>query len=660
MRYRDAFPRRTETVDAWIPTRDGTRLHARIQLPVDALDDPVPALLEYLPYRKDDWTAPRDAARHPWYAGHGYASVRVDVRGTGDSEGLLLDEYTPAELADGVDVVEWLAAQPWCTGRVGMFGISWGGFNALQVAALAPDALQAVVTVCSTDDRYDNDVHYTGGAVLGIDMAGWSGTMLAFTARPPDPAVVGERWLPMWRERLEAAEPFVHHWLAHPERDDYWRHGSVCEDPSAIRAAVLAVGGWNDPYRDTVLRLLSTLDAPVRGIVGPWAHRYPDIELPPGPAIGFLQETLRWWDRWLKDEPTGVEDDPPLRAWIQEPVRPATTYPERPGRWVGTPAVGETVRELVLGSGSEPVVVAAPDHTGIDAGRYFPFGNPTDLPPDQRAEDGRSVCFDLGPLPERVEILGRPVVRLRLDADRPAAAVVVRLCTVDDDGASTLVTRGVLNLTRRHGRDRTVPWTPGVPETVEVPLMATGSAVPAGGRLRVAVSQTYWPWVWPHPEPVRLTVVPGRSSLTLPLNTGTDLPATTFGPPEQAPPLPVTTTPPPDRPEREVLHDVGTGTWELRVDPRYGGSRTFPDGLSYAEDTRETYRITDGDPLSARAESAWTIAIGRGDWRTDVETRSVLTATATDFVADSSLVARHGDEVVAERRWHRTIPRRGA
>jgi putative CocE/NonD family hydrolase len=442
MRYRDAFPRRTETVDAWIPTRDGTRLHARIQLPVDALDDPVPALLEYLPYRKDDWTAPRDAARHPWYAGHGYASVRVDVRGTGDSEGLLLDEYTPAELADGVDVVGWLAAQPWCTGRVGMFGISWGGFNALQVAALAPDALRAVVTVCSTDDRYDNDVHYTGGAVLGIDMAGWSGTMLAFTARPPDPAVVGERWLPMWRERLEAAEPFLHRWLAHPERDDYWRHGSVCEDPSAIRAAVLAVGGWNDPYRDTVLRLLSTLDAPVRGIVGPWAHRYPDIELPPGPAIGFLQETLRWWDRWLKDEPTGVEDDPPLRAWIQEPVRPATTYPERPGRWVGTPVVGETTHELALGTGSEPVVVAAPDHTGIDAGRYFPFGNPTDLPPDQRAEDGRSVCFDLGPLPERVEILGRPVVRLRLDADRPAAAVVVRLCTVDDDGASTLVTPG--------------------------------------------------------------------------------------------------------------------------------------------------------------------------------------------------------------------------
>lgn len=243
-----------------------------------------------------------------------------------------------------------------------------------------------------------------------------------------------------------------------------------------------------------------------------------------------------------QDEPTGVEDDPPLRAWIQEPVRPATTYPERPGRWVGTAAVGETTRELVLGSGTEPVVVAAPDHTGIDAGRYFPFGNPTDLPPDQRAEDGRSVCFDLGPLPGRIEILGRPVVRLRLDADRPAAAVVVRLCTVDDDGASTLVTRGVLNLTRRHGRDRTVPWTPGVPETVEVPLMATGSAVPAGGRLRVAVSQAYWPWVWPHPDPVRLTVVPAQSSLTLPLSSGTDLPATTFGPPEQAPPLPVTTT----------------------------------------------------------------------------------------------------------------------
>jgi putative CocE/NonD family hydrolase len=204
--------------DVWIPMPDGTRLHARVWAP--ATDEPVPALLEYLPYRLDDWTAPRDSERHPWYAAHGYASIRVDIRGTGSSDGLFVDEYS---------------AQEWCTGAVGVFGISWGGFNGLQLAARAPEALKAVVTVCSTDDRFDDDVHYMGGAVLGIDMAAWGATMFAFNSRPPRPEVVGDGWVERWRERLEANRPMTPTWLAHQERDDYWRHGSVCEDRFSTR-----------------------------------------------------------------------------------------------------------------------------------------------------------------------------------------------------------------------------------------------------------------------------------------------------------------------------------------------------------------------------------------------------------------------------------------
>ncbi len=176
-----------------------------------------------------------------------------------------------------------------------------------------------------------------GGAVLGIDMLAWAGTMLAFASRPPDPANVGaDRWVPMWRERLDALEPFLHTWLDHQQRDDYWKHGSVCEDYSAIDAAVLAVGGWNDPYRDAVLRLVEHLPGDqVRGIIGPWSHQYPDRGLPPGPAIGFLQETLRWWDQHLKGIDTGVMGEPLLRSWITDPVPPATSYDVLPGRWVG-------------------------------------------------------------------------------------------------------------------------------------------------------------------------------------------------------------------------------------------------------------------------------------------------------------------------------------
>ncbi|MFJ8486961.1 CocE/NonD family hydrolase [Streptomyces sp. NPDC094038] len=666
MKYREQFERQVVREDVWIPTRDGaTRLHARIWRPVDADADPVPALLEYLPYRKSDWTAPRDAQRHPWYAGHGYASVRVDIRGHGDSEGTPGDEYDARELADGVDVVNWLAAQPWCTGKVGMFGISWGGFNSLQIAALAPEPLKAIVTVCSTDDRYDNDVHYTGGAVLGIDMLAWAGTMLAFASRPPDPANVGaDRWLPMWQERLAALQPFLHTWLDHQERDAYWKHGSVCEDYTAIDAAVLAVGGWHDPYRDTVLRLVEHLPADrVRGLIGPWSHQYPDRGLPPGPAIGFLQETLRWWDQHLKGADTGVMREPLLRAWINDPVPPATSYDVMPGRWVGDdnwPSPKVTWSERTLAPGAHaPVLVRSPLHTGLDAGRFFPFGNASDLPPDQREEDGRSVCFDSEPLAERVEILGRPRVRLRLDSATPRANVIVRLCDVAPDGSSTLVTRGVLNLLSRHGRDRTVEWTPGTYDDVGIELTGIGYAFPPGHRVRVAVSDVYWPWVWPHGERGELRVVPADSAVLLPVRAAGEEPPIAFEEPEQASPLPVTYDRPAEpRPERLVTHDVAAGEWTLEVDPNYGGSRTYPDGLRYEESARETYRVRGDDPLSASAVSEWRIRLRRGDeYDAEIMARTELRASAADFVMDSRIEARANGETVVKRSWHHTSAR---
>ncbi|MGP4020290.1 CocE/NonD family hydrolase [Saccharopolyspora sp. 5N708] len=663
MRYREHFDREVLVEERWIPMRDGTRLHARIWRPADAA--PVPALLEYLPYRKGDWTAPRDAQRHPYYAGHGYASVRVDLRGSGNSEGVMLDEYAETELSDGVEVIEWLADQPWCTGKVGMFGISWGGFNALQIAARRPEPLKAIVTVCSTDDRYDNDVHYTGGAVLGIDMAAWAGTMLAFTARPPDPAVVGEQWLKMWRERLDAAEPFLHTWLAHQERDDYWRHGSICEDYGAVRAAVLAVGGWADPYRDTVFRLAEHLRAPVRGIIGPWSHQYPDRGLPPGPAIGFLQETLRWWDHWLGDVDTGVLDDPLLRTWMSEPVAPSTCYAERPGRWVGDDAwPSPSMRAVRYGFDAElsgsAVVVSSPEHTGIDAGRFFPFGNRSDLPPDQREEDGRSVCFDSAPLAERVEVLGRPQVSLRLDCDVERANLTVRLCDVAPDGASTLVTRGVLNLLARNGRERIDPWRPGEPEAVTVDLSAIGYAFPPGHRIRVAVSTAYFPWVWPHGERATVELDPAESALLLPVRAADSDGSISFDEPEQAPPLAVRTEAAPERPERVVRRDVASGEWILEVDPNYGGSRTFPDGLTYTEAATETYRIRENDPLSATATSQWTISLRRADWLAEISTATELRATREEYIVDSRLDTAADGETVVSRSWQQRIPRSSA
>ncbi len=385
---------------------DGCRLAAKIWLPENAESEPVPALLEYIPYRRGDGTAVGDSTRHAYFAGHGYASVRVDLRGSGDSDGVLLDEYLPQEQDDAVEVHAWLAAQPWCTGATGMFGISWGGFNSLQVAARRPPSLKAIVTICSTDDRYADDVHYMGGCLLGVEALSWAATMLAFNARPPDPAAVGERWRELWLERLDGSPPFIEAWLSHQLRDSYWKQGSVCEDYSAIECAVYAVGGWADPYRNTVLRLLEGLPGPRKGLIGPWSHNYPEDGVP-GPAIGFLQEALRWWDHWLKGIDAGIMDEPMLRAWMQESAPPAAFYAERPGRWVAEPSwPAEREQRSIPLELPAAELLGAQEH-GLLAGDWCPYGGPEELP--RPAGRGRALALlHLGPARGAARAAGLP------------------------------------------------------------------------------------------------------------------------------------------------------------------------------------------------------------------------------------------------------------
>ena len=225
-----------------------------------------------------------------------------------------------------------------------MTGISWTGFNSLQVAALRPPALKAIVTLMSTDDRYADDVHYKGGCVSGLDMLSWGATMLHFNALPPHPQVVGaEGWRQRWLTRLEANRDWAETWLAHQRRDAYWKHGSVCEDYGAIEAAVYAIGGWTDGYHNAVMRLLAGLPGPRKGLIGPWSHAFPN-QVVPGPAIGYLQEALRFWDHWLKGIDTGIMDEPMLRVWMEDFVAPAPLVPEHPGPLGGRGSVALAAR----------------------------------------------------------------------------------------------------------------------------------------------------------------------------------------------------------------------------------------------------------------------------------------------------------------------------
>jgi putative CocE/NonD family hydrolase len=671
MRIKSAFPRRARRIDGvWIPMSDGVRLSARIWLPEDAKQDPVPAILEYIPYRKDDATAVRDAGIHPYFAGHGYASVRVDLRGSGDSEGILLDEYLPQEQEDGVDVIRWLAEQPWCTGAVGMIGKSWGGFNGLQVAAHAPPQLKAVVSVCSTDDRYADDVHYIGGCVFGAYMLSWASTMLAYNARPPDPAVVGDRWRRLWLERLERTPPFVESWLSHQRRDGFWKQGSVCEDYDAIGCAVYMVGGWADGYPNALFRFLTGYRGPRKGLIGPWAHLYPHDGIP-GPAIGFLQECLRWFDHWLKGLETGIMDEPMLRVWMHDSVPPSPSYAERPGRWVAErswPSEHLTQRRFALnaaGLEDSPAEQIALAHRGslahgVDSGTWVAWGEPGDHAPDQRAEDGRSLCFTSAPLTERLELLGFPEVSLTIVSDRRLALLAVRLCDVAPSGASALVTRGLLNLTHRHGDERPEPLVPGEPTAVTVQLRSMAYAFPAGHRIRVALSPTYWPWAWPSPEPVTLTVLAGgESALVLPVRPprADDAALRPFGEAEGPAPLEIEILEP-AQPGRTCSYDIVAGRWTLVADLSYFGSfRISESGLEYGERGRDTFTVVAGDPLSAEAGSSWSIAVGRGDWQTRVETDSRMTGDLGVFRVTNSLEAYEGNTRVFARAWEFSVDR---
>ena len=352
-----------ETPDMGIVLSDGCRLSARVWMPEDAAANPVPAILEYIPYRKRDGTLPRDEMMHPYFAGHGYAAVRVDMRGGGDSEGLIADEYTEQELSDAEEVIAWLAAQPWCSGSVGMMGKSWGGFNCLQTAFRQPPALKAVVSVCATTDRFADDIHYKGGTLLGENF-GWGAVMLSYSSRPADPMLRPD-WREDWLARLEAEPWLAPRWAALQERGDYWKHGSVCEDYARMTIPVQIWGGWADNYMNTVAALVENCAGPVKGIVGPWVHQYPHTAVP-GPQVGFLDEALRWWDRWLKGVENGAEDDPAYRVYRLESEAPDASPRYRAGEWVAEAAwPSSRVRREVLHLASTPGVSHPPGPRGI-------------------------------------------------------------------------------------------------------------------------------------------------------------------------------------------------------------------------------------------------------------------------------------------------------
>lgn len=640
----------------WIVTPDGVRLAVSLWLP--DVTEPAPVVLEAIPYRKRDSTRGHASWWGRKLAERGIGYARLDCRGSGDSGGLLRDEYLPQEQADNITAIEWLAAQPWCSGAVGMRGVSWGGFSTLQAAALAPPALKAIMPMCASDRRYTDDAHYVGGA-FALTGLKWATSFKAVMAGPPDPELFGPDWEAEWLRRLEAAPPIAAEWLGHQREDDFWRQGSVGFDPAKIRCPAYLVGGWLDPYNDTIPRLMYRLQVPAKALIGPWQHGYP-APATPGPGLDWAFEEARWWKQHLAGEATGIMDEPAVRIFVPDQSAIEAAPGELAGRWVAEPGWASlaAVRSFRLSAGrlgdaAGQGIVAHQDHgvVGLMTPEWVPFAAPA-YPQEQSADDARSLIFDSDPLDAATDVFGMPVLSLRIAADRPVAKLAARLCEVTPDGRSWLVTYGVLNLTHRASHATPAPLTPGAFCDVRLPLYLAGRRLRAGSRLRLALSESLWPLLWPSPEPVTLSLDLASAVLSLPLR-----PATTAEP--EMPIAAAPGQPSSGRGDSQVVRrmlDDGLAEYE-EVWQLAAGAIDATGTLVERSGANVEARLHAGDPASGRWRTWHKVRYARGDWDCTLEAEAELTADAATFHIREKLTAKRGEAVVFEREHRNAIPR---
>lgn len=526
-----------------IPIPDGVHLAANLFFPEGARpDERFPVLLEYLPYRKDDWTAERDFQLHSYFVRRGYISARVDIRGTGSSEGRQPDrEYSDQELDDGMAVIDWLSRQPWSSGNVGMMGISWGGFNSIQMAMRHPPALKAILAVDASDDLFHDDIHYIDGMMhadefeLSMDLTDALSPAPDF---PIDETTVAARF---------DAPPWFLLYLQHQRDSSFWRRASLRPDYSRINIPVFLVGGFLDGYRDSIPRMMANLRTPVKAIVGPWNHTFPH-DADPGPEIEWREKALRWWDHWLKGRDTGILSEPRLDVFLRHAYPPGLTREEIPGEWrseAAWPPAGQHDSTLYF-TASHALADAPPPKgahplrcipsAGIEAGFWW-----GDLTADQRPADAQSLVYDSEPLPAELAILGLPQAVLSATSTSSLVNWFVRLEDVAPDGTVTLVTGGGLAGAQRDSSFDPKALQPAHVYDFRVPLHFTSWLFPKGHRIRVAVSNALWPMIWPTPYPLSTTLHLGESDgsrILLPLVPRPAPAQPYFAAPEPPPPLP--------------------------------------------------------------------------------------------------------------------------
>jgi uncharacterized protein len=645
-------------IQQWIPMPDGVRLSATLYMPGNAKPgEKFPALLEYLPYRKDDATAARDYPVHAWFAEHAYVSVRVDIRGFGTSEGTPTDrEYSEQEQLDGEQVIAWLASQPWSTGKVGMFGISWGGFNSIQLAMRRPPALKAILAVDATEELFREDVHYIDGMMhfdefeLNMDLAP------SMTGAPDytlDEKVLGPRF---------ESPPWSLMYFQHQRDGQFWR--APVRGLSEIRIPCFLIGGLLDGYRDSIPRMLEQVKAPIKAIIGPWNHTFPN-EAEPGPQIEWRDQALRWWDYWLKNRNTGIMEEPPVSIYIQDWHPPDPNLENVPGKWrgeIGWPP--RNVANTTLYLYEAHVLSTDPAKPAVHHLRYIPsIGGEAgfwwgELLTDQRPVDAYSLTYDSAPLKTELTMLGRPHAFLQVSSPVPLADWFARLSDVAPDGTVTQVTGAGVNGAQRESGSDPKDLVPDQTYPLDIQMHLATWTFPRGHRIRLSVSNALWPMVWPTPYAMTTSLQLGGetgSRLTLPL-----VPPSMYAAPQFASPEPSE--------ERSDMKGEGfpwPGDWKTERDEvnaktkvTWSGksAETYPWGKETdLEDI--TYLADDNHPETSSVQGEAKIVMALKQQTLTWQGHLTLSSDAKNFYYKYTRQLLKDGQPFKEKTWEETIPR---
>lgn len=659
-----------EIKEVWIPMPDGIRLAASLFMPADRKAGArFPVLLEYLPYRKDESRKDRFAL-FSYFITRGYVVARVDIRGTGTSEGRLIEyEYSDRELEDGEAVIGWLSKQEWSTGKVGMFGISWGAFNSIQTAMRNPPALKAIVAVMGTDDLFRDDCHFIDG-MMHVDSYEFGQDIANILPAPPD-YVMDEAY---FRDRFDT-EPWLLIYKRQQRDGPFWNRASLNSDYASIRVPTFVIGGWYDGYRDSVPRMLEKLDAPVKGMLGPWAHTWPSSPYPE-PGMEWRHEAVRWFDHWLKGSDTGIMEEPRFAVYVRE-WHPPGVVEKVPGYWrweKGWPI--DRSEDLALYPHADHTLSRARSTRGdgqIHRLRYIPTvgleasGNVNwwgDFPWDQRGTDAYSLTYDSAPLEQDLEILGFPKAILSVSADQALADWIVRISDIAPDGTATQVAGAGINGAHRRSSEEPEALVPGQVFKLEYDLHFTSWVFPKGHRIRLAVNNALWPMIWPTPYAMTTTLGvdgPNPSHVVLPAVPRSDRRGPEFLPPAKDPELP-------GYGSLKLGEDTDSGYAETRSIERNllaSRARTSASGTSgsvypwatieYSENM--VHEARDNDPARAgvSGQSRYTVKL---DGRTViVEGDLSLTSDLENFYYTYTRRALENGKLIRERTWKETIPR---